>query len=466
MSDLPADEPLPRNGAPAEPASQRGVNPYQSPATPAGKAPPRPAAPTYGAQFWFAYAGNTLLMTAISLLFRYADFVQVLSGGKDAEWHLGWIVGAGMVGSLLMRFAQAEGIDRLGPARIWIWSALGFAIVCVLHTLAATVHSPAVYLLRIALQTCIAGAFGASITYISMRAPVVRVAEVIGTLGTSGFVGMMGGSLLGDWIFGLGPVQRYDVDRMFYWACSLGLASTLFAWLATRGQRRPIRKKQPPVLWLVRRYHPGVLLLVGMAVGIGAGLPTAFLRPYAESLGIPGIWTFFWVYAPMAFITRIATRRMPQRMGLRPMIFAGIGCLVVSMLLYPLVYAPWMLTLPAVFAGVAHGFLFPSVTGGGSTAFPTRYRGLGVTLMLAMFDMGNLFGAPLAGSSLKVAGALGLSEWTTMFLTMAGVLGAIGLVYGLFGRSRTTLDEPVRPRVRRAALARQEEAVCATPEVP
>ena len=54
----------------------------------------------YGLPFWRAYMANTAVMVAIALLYRYADFVTLLGG---TELHLGWIVGVGMVGSLLVR---------------------------------------------------------------------------------------------------------------------------------------------------------------------------------------------------------------------------------------------------------------------------------------------------------------------------------------------------------------------------
>ena len=48
----------------------------------AGDASPAPAADpgegAYGAPFWLTYANNLCLMTAVSMLFRYADFVHAL----------------------------------------------------------------------------------------------------------------------------------------------------------------------------------------------------------------------------------------------------------------------------------------------------------------------------------------------------------------------------------------------------
>jgi MFS family permease len=386
----------------------------------------------YGWPFVYSYLGNLALMVPISLLFRYADFVKVL-GGSESD--LGWIVGAGMVGSLLMRFAQGVGIDRFGAGRVWFWSALVFALTCLAHVRLSTVHSPVIYLVRIAFQTSIAGAFGASITYISNRVSVHRVPEIVGTLGTSGFIGMMGGTLLGDLLCAGHRIQRWHVDRMFYIAAALGLAGAVFAWLATRGEVRGPLRRRSPLWYLLRRYHPGWLLMVAVTVGIGIGLPNVYLRPYTESLHIPGIMFFFWVYAPTAFVTRIAVRRLPEKIGARPMIFLGLGCLAASLLLYPLCVTWWLLVLPGVLVGVAHAFLFPSVTGWGSTAFPSRYRGTGVTLMLSMVDLGNLVGAPLAGMLLALAPVATLPPFPTMWVVMALLVALAGVAYAVATRS-------------------------------
>ena len=47
----------------------------------------------YNRSFWFAYLSNTLLFAAISLLYRYADFITSL-GRRQLQ--LGWIVGVGI----------------------------------------------------------------------------------------------------------------------------------------------------------------------------------------------------------------------------------------------------------------------------------------------------------------------------------------------------------------------------------
>ena len=188
---------------------------------------------TYDLTFWLAYASNLTLMIAHSLLFRYADFVLYLGG---SEFRLGWIVGLGMLGCLAMRLAQGVGIDRYGPRTMWVASTALFAVSCFGHLAISNVDGPAIFLLRIAYNCAIAGFFGASITFISAHAPVTRMAEVVGMLGTSGFMAMVIGAWIGDLLLGQTPIEMSRLQWMFSLAGALGLVSMTLGWLATRGE--------------------------------------------------------------------------------------------------------------------------------------------------------------------------------------------------------------------------------------
>jgi MFS family permease len=412
------------------------------PADPAFRRLPMPALQSaYGPAFWCAYVSNTAFMLAVSLLYRYADFVLYLGG---TEWTVGLIVGTGMVGSLAMRFFQGWGIDHFGPRQIWRWSMVGFVLSLLGHVFVERPDGPAIFLLRIVYATSMAGTFGASITSVSRSMPLERMAEVIGSLGTSGFVAMALGPQLADLLCGRPELTRRDLDTMFYVAAALGVFSLLCAELATRGQPPPRRRRRPQLFWLLRRYHPGGVLGMGVVLGIGFVLPTTFLPTYVEHLGLPRTGPFFIVYAATAFLARVGTRRMPQRVGVRPMVFLGLASLVASLLGYLVVRSEWQLALPGVFAGIAHALLFPSITAQGSSAFPNRYRGLGTTVMLAMLDVGTLVGAPLVGGLVQSSQRLGLPAYPTMCLVLALGVTTSGIVY-----AATTRSEPGKPsRVR------------------
>ena len=124
------------------------------------------------------------------------------------------------------------------------------------------------------------------------------------------------------------------------------------------------------------------------------------------------------------------------------MVLLGLGSLAASMLLYPMAWNEWTLAIPASVAGFAHAFLFPAVIGGGSVSFPSRYRGLGATLMFAMFDLGNLVGQPAVGMTLEAARWAGLPAYPTMFLAMAATLLSVAAVYAAIAPRGRFVDEP------------------------
>src|SRR5690606_37368818 len=101
-----------------------------------------------------------------------------------------------------------------GPRIFWLISVVLFVASILGHLTVTRIDSPLVYLLRILFTIGMAGAFGASITYVSLRVPQDRMAEMIGVLGSSGFLGMALGPTFGDWLLAHGAVERFEIDRM------------------------------------------------------------------------------------------------------------------------------------------------------------------------------------------------------------------------------------------------------------
>lgn len=414
--------------------------------TPPSRPPPNPRH-TLGESFWFTYASNTSMMVAVSLLYRYADFVASLGA---AELQLGLIVGLGMVGSVLVRAFQGAGVDRFGARRVWLGSAALFVVSCLGHLAVTTADSPTIFLWRIVWQTSVAGFFGASISYVAGRRSTVDMAQAIGTLGTSGFIGIVLGTTLGDRLLGAGLAHR----SMFALAAAIGLAALVFGWLATIGQLPPVRRRRPPLTWLLRRYHPGPVLLMGVAAGFGLGLPPVFMRPYERELGIGQLGAFFYPYMAVAFVTRLAVRRLPTLIGIRGMSLVGLASLALGMMSFVAVREAWHLYLPATLVGVAHACIFPAIVAGGSATFPLRYRGLGTAVMLAMFDVGNMIGPPSFGAIWQVAKYCGWNPFHAAFVAAGSFLIATGAAYAwLSRRSRASAKTakarvPVKPQPR------------------
>jgi MFS family permease len=260
------------------------------------------------------------------------------------------------------------------------------------------------------------------------------MAEIVGTLGSSGFIGIALGPAIGDRLLGNGGPANGGLSAMFLVSAALACLSWIAIFAATRGVQPPPRRRRPPSLWLLRRYHPGAVLLIGATMGLGLGLPGTFLRGFTRDLDINRMELFFWIYTATAFVARIATRRLPERIGVRPMILLGQASLVTSVLAYLLVESYAALALPAVFTGIAHAILFPAVLAGGSLQFPVRYRGLATTLMLASMDIGTLLGAPLIGIILRIAEGTHLPPYPTRFVLVGALLATCATIYAMCTR--------------------------------
>jgi MFS family permease len=387
--------------------------------------------PAYDRSFWLAYASNVLLTLAMALLFRYADFITLLGG---SEWHLGWIVGVGMVGSLAMRLTMGSCIDRYGSRIVWLGSIVLFAAACFAHLAITSCSGPAVYLFRILYCSAIAGIFGASMTFISQQVSVKRMAEFYGMLGTATFVGYLLGSQLSDVLFGSAAVDRAATDQMFWIAGAVALLALLPTWLATRKEVRPQPAHGPSSWQLLRKHQPGVLLAVALMGGMVFQMPNAFLRAYTAELNIPRIGLFFTICAAAAVLIRVPTRRWPERFGNRAIILVGVSLMVVSQLAFLPVRTEWQLAVPALLFGCSQAILSPAMMAAGSVAFPARYRGLATTLVQAAGDVGLLVGSPMAGIIVNYSDAVSLPPYPVLFVTMAGLLAGAGVWYAISSR--------------------------------
>ncbi|HKD36651.1 MAG TPA: MFS transporter, partial [Pirellulales bacterium] len=204
----------------------------------------------YGRSFWLSYLSLTALMIAVSMMYRFADFVTFLGG---SELDLGAIVGVGMVGSLAMRLAQGVGIDRYGPRHIWLGSAALFVASMLGHLIVARADGPGVYLLHVLFRTSVAGVFGAALTFAFQQVPISRMTEAVGTVGTASFVGIVIGPRIGDWISAANgrAIERGELDKMFLVAAAFGCVSFVAAWFATLRDIRPKRRLRMPIVPLL-----------------------------------------------------------------------------------------------------------------------------------------------------------------------------------------------------------------------
>lgn len=420
----------------------------------------------YDVTFWLAYLSNALVSAGNTLLCRYADYVNFL--GAD-EFHLGLIIGFGMVGSLVMRFALGHSIDRFGARRIWLLTILATTLGCIVHLGINDYRSFPIYLARVFYIISLAGVFSSSMTLISARAPKQRLAEVVGIYGSAGFAGILLGAPVADILFPAGITSVWESRLLFLTAGGMCLLSLPLAWVVPpeRSHRRPdvsrrIRRsllvsrpslREPSLFRLVVRYISVPTVIAGMVAGAALSIPPSFLPRYVAEFGEHSVSGFLFLYAATAIVVRGIL--LPQVSGrkLDRVILLGTIILCISQLLFLIVRSPWQLVFPGVVFGVAHAFLFPAIVAAGSSTFPKRHRGLATTLMMATFDAGLFVGGPLAGVTLRVAGDLGWPRYPTMFSVISACLVIFAIYYAATMRAGRT-----RPGSRRRDFHPQQTA--------
>lgn len=348
----------------------------------------------YGRTFWLAYLANSSLVMANALTFRFAELVHFLGGN---EGMVGDIVALGTLVAVLMRFSVSHLLDDYGTRRIWPACTLMYIAGCALFLVAATNDLWVLYLARIFFFCGLTGMFACSMTHIQHHVPADRRTEVIGNLGSSGFVGMILGSNLGDAILYWITTPEWQFYVLFGGAGVIGIAYLALVVMLTRDQDDHDRAPSPMAFRLMIRFWPGSVVLAAMAMGLGVTATQTFLTRYATSQKIEGIGLFFTGYAISAFVFRLLVQNWSRTIGRHWMLVRGLLGHALGHLLLANVTEGWHFILPSIVCGFGHALLFPAVVSLGSGAFPKECRGAGTAIILGFTDFGSLVYAPILG---------------------------------------------------------------------
>ena len=395
------------------------------PSEPERLLPAIPSSSIYNRVFWFAYAANVSLVMANALTFRFAEFVSWLGGSEETA---GTIVSVGIIGALLVRLVLGQAIDNYGTRRLWMLGCVVYAISSSMFLVLTDLGWP-IYLARLGFAAGIATMFTCSMVHIQNQVPANRRTEVIGNLGSSGFVGMILGSQLGDWIFRITPEGQPRFLVLFGGTVVLGLVYLALVFILTRREvhKRPL--PAPAVHRLIFRYWPGNVVLVAFMMGISLTVTTIFLTRFATSLGmINGVGTFFTGYAVTAFLFRVQTATWSRTIGRHRMIWLGLGGHFLGHGVLPFVTQEWHFLIPAVACGFGHALLFPAVVSLGAGAFPREFRGSGTTITLGFIELGSAMSAPLLGWVIDQGGPFGFMR---MFWISGATAMTVGVIYAL-----------------------------------
>ncbi|MCP4246140.1 MAG: MFS transporter [bacterium] len=357
----------------------------------------------YTRQFFQVFAAVVLFMGGFALQFHFGEYVAYLGHGVDT---LGWVLGISMVGTLAVRLHIGRWIDRFGCRPTWLVGtatvALAIGSIQFVQPLWALVILRMVFYMAFAAVMTTVAVFAAAV------APVGRKAESLGTIGLSGFLGMILGPTVGDWIFS-GSEPTILTFRVFFTlsaACSL--SAGLIIWFIDLPEASgPTAERagaltsptvpRPSQIRLILAHWPGTILLVALSFSAVFSLQSIYLERLAEARGFENIKLFFLTYGPTAMVLRIIYRRLPQRLGRTRTLVGGLTLQGIGVLCLVGIDEQWQLVLPALLMGAGHCFIFPSMVDLGAESLPPEYRGTGTSTVLGAGDLGILIGLIVLG---------------------------------------------------------------------
>ncbi|QDV49344.1 MFS transporter [Gimesia fumaroli] len=402
--------------------------------------------PIYNRLFWLCYLANVLLVTANALTFRFADLITYLGGTEEL---VGDIVSCGVFVALIARFFLGQGIDRYGVRSLWALSAVIFVFGAGGMALCRSLGWQ-IFALRTFFATGIAGMFTCSVVHIQQKVPQHRRTEVIGSLGSSGFVGMILGTQVSDWMLKWFPPGNDQFYALFGIPTILGICYFIIVLIVTRNDTHRRPKVTPAAHQLLFRFWPGQVVVIAIMMGLSFTVVSVFLTRFVTQRDLGGIGTFFAGYATSAFAIRIMTRRWGETVGRNKMITMGLMGHAIGHLILPSITREWQLIGPSILCGFGHALLFPAVVSLGTESFPKHYRGTGTTIVLGFFDAGAIIFAPIMGSIIDRWGIV------AMFYTSACIMTLTAAVYTVTANHSLSKDIAATPEELCATL---EEAV-------
>lgn len=411
-------------------------------------APPAPLVPRalenrlYTRQFFQVFAAVVLFMTGVALLFHFGQYLEFRNAGVDT---LGRVLSISTIGVLFVRLQIGRWIDRFGCRPCWLVgtavAALSVGAMPWVADLWLLTVLRAIWTVALAIVMTTVAVFAAQI------APQHRRAESIGTIGLAGFLGMLIGPTLGDWVFS-GDNTTIAPYRLFFGAsaaCSL-LAGLIVLTIkipagpnglrAADTRRSENRGDGPSTLRIVLRHWPGMVMLVGFVFSMAFCLQMAFLERLAEERGFRDIKVFFLVYAATGMTLRLVFRRLPERFSRRRTLVLGMTLLAFGILGLVGIDSQWRLAPAALVMGAGHCFVFPSMVDYAASRLPAEHRGTGTSLILGAGDLGMLVGFAVLGELIDTYG------FDKALFALAGLVLLAALLFGFATRT---------PRARGAA---------------
>lgn len=239
----------------------------------------------------------------------------------------------------------------------------------------------------------------ATLTYVADILPPALRMKGIAIFGMSSLLPVAVSNLIGDALIGL---TGYRGAIVASGAVAL-VAAVLVWWLPALPVLGQGAARRPFWVALAQRDLRTVWLIT-LVLGVGVEAQFAFMRTFVESRpGVGSLALFYGVYGMVAVCTRFFSGTLA---GASPRLTATLGSasLGVGIVVLAFAHGPGVLIVSAVFAGAAHGVVFPILSSEVVSRARPSERGSAVATFTSIFGLSVLVFVPLIGLVIDVAG--------------------------------------------------------------
>jgi len=372
----------------------------------------------YGPNFGKLFAAALLEEASFVLLVHLPGYLEGLGA---TESRIGILYAAAAVLGLMARPALGRILDLTHRRTVLLVTGL-FNAAVILALATTSVWGPLLWGLFLAQRVLQIALFTTMLTYAADSLPIEHRTQGLALFGLSGLLPIALGGVVGDVV-----IDAYGFRALFV----VSAAASVFSWLLVwRLPILPILGRRPRRGFWASLAQRNLLPLWWVTLFFSIGLETlfTFTRTYVDERHIGSTGMFFGVYGVTAAAMRILGGRHYDRIPQRLFVVGALVSYGLSLAILAMAGSVPLMVAAAIFAGLAHGAIFPILTSQVVLRARTAERGSAMAIFTSIFDVALLIAAPSVGFLID-----GFS-YRLAFACVAIALGLGAAVYAIWDR--------------------------------